>query len=30
LDYAAIKRHNGARQSVVDRGEIPDPGFVNA
>jgi SPP1 gp7 family putative phage head morphogenesis protein len=30
LDYAAIKRHNGARQTVVDRGEIPDPGFVNA
>lgn len=30
LDYAAIKRHNGARQAIVDAREIPDPGFVNA
>lgn len=30
LDYAAIKRHNGARQRLLDAGQIPDPGFVNA
>jgi SPP1 gp7 family putative phage head morphogenesis protein len=30
LDYAAIKRHNGNRQRVVDARQIPDPGFVNA
>jgi hypothetical protein len=30
LDYAAIRRHNGARQRVVDARQIPDPGFVNA
>ena len=30
LDYQAIRAHNGARQGVIDRREIPDPGFVNA
>jgi len=30
LDYAAIKRHNGSRQRVIDARQIPDPGFVNA
>lgn len=30
LDYAAIKRHNGVRQRIVDARQIPDPGFVNA
>ena len=30
LDYAAIKRHNGRRQRVIDARQIPDPGFVNA
>jgi len=30
LDYAAIRRHNGARQRVIDARQIPDPGFVNA
>ena len=30
LDYAAIRRHNGARQKLIDARQIPDPGFVNA
>lgn len=30
LDYAAIKRHNGNRQRVIDARQIPDAGFVNA
>lgn len=30
LDYAAIRRHNGVRQKVIDARQIPDPGFINA
>lgn len=30
LDYAAIRRHNGARQKLIDTRQMPDPGFVNA
>ena len=30
LNYAAIRKHNGARQKVIDARKIPDPGFVNA
>jgi uncharacterized protein with gpF-like domain len=30
LDYAAIRRHNGARQNLIDTRQMPDPGFVNA
>lgn len=29
VNYAALKRHNGKRQSLIDSGQIPDPGFVN-
>ena len=28
-DLAAIKRHNGRRQSLIDTGKFPDPGFVS-
>lgn len=30
IDYAAIKRHNGQRQALIDTGKFPDPGFVTA
>lgn len=29
VDYAALKRHNGKRQALIDSGQFPDPGFVN-
>lgn len=29
VDYAALTRHNGRRQALVNTGQIPDPGFVN-
>jgi hypothetical protein len=28
-DYAAIKRHNGRRQALIDTGKFPDAGFVS-
>lgn len=28
VDYEAIRRHNGARQRLVDTGQVPDPGFI--
>jgi SPP1 gp7 family putative phage head morphogenesis protein len=30
VNYAALKRHNGKRQQLIDTRQIPDPGFVNA
>jgi hypothetical protein len=30
IDPAAIAKHNGARQRLVDTRQVPDPGFVNA
>jgi SPP1 gp7 family putative phage head morphogenesis protein len=27
-DFEAIRRHNGARQRLVDTAQIPDPGFI--
>ena len=30
VNYAALKRHNGKRQRLIDSGQVPDPGFVNA
>ena len=30
VNYAALKRHNGKRQALIDSGQFPDPGFVNA
>lgn len=30
VNYAALQRHNGRRQALIDSGQIPDPGFVNA
>jgi SPP1 gp7 family putative phage head morphogenesis protein len=28
-DYEAIRRHNGQRQSLIDKGLVPDAGFVS-
>jgi hypothetical protein len=28
-DYAAIKKHNGRRQQLIDSGQFPDPGFIS-
>jgi SPP1 gp7 family putative phage head morphogenesis protein len=28
-DYAAIKKHNGQRQRLIDSGQFPDPGFIS-
>lgn len=28
-DYEAIKRHNGARQRMIDKGLVPDSGFIS-
>jgi len=30
VNYAALKRHNGKRQKLIDTRQFPDPGFVNA
>jgi hypothetical protein len=30
VDHAAIRRHNGSRQALIDSRQFPDPGFVNA
>jgi len=29
-DHEAIRRHNGQRQSLIDKGMVPDAGFVTA
>jgi len=29
IDYDAIKRHNGARQNLIDKGLVPDTGFIS-
>lgn len=28
-DYDAIRRHNGARQGLIDKGVVPDVGFIS-
>lgn len=30
VNYRALTRHNGRRQRLIDGGQVPDPGFVNA
>lgn len=29
IDYDAIKRHNGKRQELIDKGLVPDAGFIS-
>lgn len=30
VNAAAVRRHNGTRQKLIEAGRFPDPGFVNA
>jgi SPP1 gp7 family putative phage head morphogenesis protein len=30
VNYEALRRYNGKRQVLIDSGQVPDPGFVNA